>query len=615
MDDFFDDLLLNTIKNDMLLDQGYIEVDDTGNIEAVMNNLEFADNPLYSQLSFISVWVYKRHADVRARCCAGSGCSSVESNACIQGVGFSHDLAFAGKNYLNLHPPQLFNKFTSGYYMPVYVSDSTGRASDYLGEYQHFSSPVNAVGDREFFDVYLGVYYNVFNTDNAFRPLRVINAETDVGDRTIYTAVNPDWLSPVIPIETRFYPRSKQDPPGSFYHIPHMVSWTRLGGDSDGLFYRNSLRINELGSAVNAVTENDYIEIYNPSPVPVPMESVYLYRWTDASCDSLPGSHTRMNLSNYTIPAGGYFTLARSGHSLSNIDETLNASIGLINEGDCFALVLDGDSVFSVTDRDIIDFVGTSGTGNNYEGSGPARVVTNFSPVDQSISRCADGVDTDDNGVDFKLLPPTPGQTNRCDVVPIGDLNAGQLLLSEVNYDPDTGSGFEGGAGACDESDDEFYEVFNPGTSTINLAGGSIQYGTSGGNFNGDVYFGNQLIGPGEYVVVVSQDAGCYTSATLSGRKAIFRGTAWSLSGAGATFALVRDDTDLPDGQTGSAIDQGSTVVLDYMGSAAGAVVYEGTGRATDCNDQSSIRTIPTLDTNDNAADWSCTNANGTPGR
>lgn len=593
-----------------LLDQGVIYVDDTGNIEVVLNNLEFSTNPLFSELSFISVWVYKRGAIPTLRCCSGSSseCPQIEQNACLIGVGFSHDLGFTGTQYLNLHPPGAFNKFAGQYYMPVYVSDKEGLPTNFQGDYQDFSSPVNAVGDREQFDLYLGFYYTVFYSNGAWR---MRNASTKIGSRSIYSAVGPDFISPPIRIETRFYSQSREDPPGSAYAVPHLAAWSPVSVDL-GLFNRTTLRLNEIGSFIDLSTNNDFIEIYNPSGTNVPLEDVYLYRWSDTSCDYLPTGALKQNLGDYTIPAGGFLTLGRSGNTLPNIDATFSSSISNVSDSDCFALVIGNDTVYSVTDSNVIDFYGSNSSGNKYEGSGGAP---SFGNASLSNSRCSDGVDTGDNANDWTRRYHTPGAANNCSAIPVSSLSAGQLLLSEVHYDADLTTGFEGGGGTtCTETEDEFYEIYNNSGNTVNLAGATLQYGTSSGNFNIDQTFGNYLLAPGARLAIIAQDAGCYTTASMTGRNAIFRGINFSLSASGATFVLTSGTADLPDGQTGSAIDSTGNTVLDYVGTASASNVYEGTGRAPDCADQSIIRTIITTDTNDNAADWSCNGANGTPG-
>ena len=189
----------------------------------------------------------------------------------------------------------------------------------------------------------------------------------------------------------------------------------------------------------------------------------------------------------------------------------------------------------------------------------------------------------------------------------------GQLVITEVNYDTDTATGFEGGGGTvCNDTTDEFVEIYNSSSTTFNLMGMSLQYGTGGGNFNNDFTFPDIEILPSEYIVVVSQDAGCYTTASMVGKKVLFDTANWSYSGTGATIALVEDATVLPGGQVGPVINSGTTTVLDYVGYAA-MNVYQNTG-ATDCTNMSLAR-ILVNNTNNNNVDFGCGINNGTPGR
>ena len=207
-------------------------------------------------------------------------------------------------------------------------------------------------------------------------------------------------------------------------------------------------------------------------------------------------------------------------------------------------------------------------------------------------------------------------------VVPIAALEPGEILISEVLYDTDIAKGFFGATGdvKCSDPNDEFIELYNNSANEVNLKGASIQYGSSSGNFSKKYTFGGFILEPKERVSVVAKDAGCYTSDNLSGGKVLFNGSAFDFSGGGATFALVSDNTDLPDMQGGPAIDVGNikAVVLDYVGTASSSKVYEGSARAMDCTDTSSQRKESgkaPIDTNDNSSDWGCSaEANGTPG-
>ena len=48
------------------------------------------------------------------------------------------------------------------------------------------------------------------------------------------------------------------------------------------------------------------------------------------------------------------------------------------------------------------------------EGDSPLARESN-SGLNESLSRCGNGVDTDDNAGDFKATEPSPGLSNLCD--------------------------------------------------------------------------------------------------------------------------------------------------------------------------------------------------------
>ncbi len=306
----------------LLMDQGYVDFDDTGNIKVTINNLEFKSNPMYTEASFIAVWVFNVGADPFARCCSGSTCSTVESKSCIQGFGFSHDLGFAGTYYLERHPPRPFNKLADKYYMKVYVADSTGTPQNYQGEYQTFSSTTNAVGDRQMFDLYVGVFYSFY--DPRYNDNRVISSTASKAGNTFYRAVDPDWLSPPIRIESRFYPESPQDPAGSWFPVPHMLTWTHMNGAPRFGDYRNKVLLNEVffdpTGTDGGANSPELIEIYNTTA-----ETIDIRGWQISSASisvsnnpspftansSVIIGYTPGTTSLTTLPPGGYLTIAR----------------------------------------------------------------------------------------------------------------------------------------------------------------------------------------------------------------------------------------------------------------------------------------------------------------
>jgi hypothetical protein len=129
----------------------------------------------------------------------------------------------------------------------------------------------------------------------------------------LYTPIDPDWLSPVIPIEARFYEQSEGDSPGSFYILPSMLTWTPHGEIEHFRDYRNLVMINEIVGNPNGTDGNtgapEWIEIYNGSPY-----NVNLYGWrvsiSNSSSVDLGITAGTTALATQSLPPGGYLVLA-----------------------------------------------------------------------------------------------------------------------------------------------------------------------------------------------------------------------------------------------------------------------------------------------------------------
>lgn len=299
------------IALEQFLDQGYVYFDDTGNVKVVLNNTMMRGNPMFNATSFVAVWVFQRGANPYSRCCSGSGCPATEAMSCVQGFGFSNDLGFAGSSSYDLHPPEPFNPNLDRYYIPVWAATSDAVPMSYQGAYTELSSPTGIVSDRQQFDLYVGLFYTIVHPD--VQPHRVSNQKKTVNGVDLYTPIDPDWLSPVIPIEARFYPQSQDDPPGSMYVIPHILTWTPHGEIDHFRDYRNLVILNELVGNPNGVDGNagspELVEIYNRSSY-----NVDLYGWrisiTGANSVDLGITSGTTCLSSTKLPPGGYLTLA-----------------------------------------------------------------------------------------------------------------------------------------------------------------------------------------------------------------------------------------------------------------------------------------------------------------
>jgi hypothetical protein len=610
-----DKRLLSKLGRDTVLDQGMIYFDNVGNINVEMNNLDFRGNPLYSELSYIGVWVFKRGADPMVNCCSGSAKDcGLQANSCLLGVGFSNDLGFLGSRYINRVPPQPFNRFADRFYMSVKVSDGKGIPTDYQGEYTLFSATTNPVADRSFFDLYIGVFYNVINS-KTYRP-RAINDEALIGNRKYFTRIDPDWLSPKIEMESRFFSQTREDPQGSTYSIPHMITWNRLPALDRDLDKRGRIRINEIGSFIANQTANDFIELYNPSGEDVILDDVFIQKYTPTNCVSFKETSSKEDLTGIKIKARSFYTLARNGSTLSNIDRFFKEIT--VGDQDCFALTkgskkidtpdevedpsVDNRSLVNgretINDPKIIDFVGLEDSfrKNNFLGTNPAPALLGSRSA--AISRCPDGLDTRDNGNDFSYQVPSPGASNKCvSATHIGLLNAGDVIISEVSA--------RNNISGCVDGDDDFIEVYNKSGKTINMAGAKLYYIASTGTVTEYYQFESYFLNPNASLAIVSKDAGCFNSTSLAGRNVIFKTVtsgAFNLSSGDASIVLTRNGNSFPLTQLGPNINSGSTVVLDLVGYGDGTA-YEGI-RSNIVDNFSISRCSDSADTNNNAFDF-----------
>ena len=395
-------------------EQGYVQFDDTGNILVVMNNLEFNTNPLFSEASYIGAWVYKPGADARSVCCYDgfeSLCTTEQENSCMIGMGFSNDLGFAGSFYLDVHPPTLFPREASTFNMPIYVADKEGTPQNYQGDYNTFSSPVNAVGDRERYDLYLGVFYTAVDGTGV----RPINRKAEVSsDQTYYSAVRPDFLSQVIHIESRFFPEAPGDPKGSWYPIPHLASWNAVApGPSLDL---KGVVINEIGIDIGGIGNNDFVELYNTNNHAVDLTLAGGTIMRDSSCTLSNGVTQKTSLVGI-LGAQSYFVITRENATgaipIKNMfwDTGKATPGGSISAGYCIILTNSKTEPTSAGSGNVIDFVALTG-GTDSEGG----TFATSPAANQSVGRCPDGQDTNRNGTDFAAptAAATPGAANTC---------------------------------------------------------------------------------------------------------------------------------------------------------------------------------------------------------
>ncbi|HET6592031.1 MAG TPA: lamin tail domain-containing protein, partial [Xanthomonadales bacterium] len=187
-------------------------------------------------------------------------------------------------------------------------------------------------------------------------------------------------------------------------------------------------------------------------------------------------------LPSVSLAAGDYFVVCANAATVPNCDLDDGPDTNFIQNGAPDAVGLrDG----SGTLVDAVSYEGNSGAPYT-EGSG-AGLEDN--PLSGSISRCPDGIDINQNNVDFVFTEtPTPGAANACGPAPTGG-----LVINEIDYDqPLTDTA-------------EFVEIKNAGSGPINLGGFVLELvnGSGGGAVIYDtIALPSVSLAAGDYFVV-----------------------------------------------------------------------------------------------------------------
>jgi uncharacterized protein len=173
----------------------------------------------------------------------------------------------------------------------------------------------------------------------------------------------------------------------------------------------STLVVNEVyggGGNSGATYKNDFIELYNSGPTAVDLTGYKLqYTSTAGTYPALnltsSGDNTSNSFITGTIQPGAFYLVQEDAGNggttnLPSPDYTDPTPIGIAAAGGKVRLV---DAAFNVVDR-----VGWGGA-DDFEGTvGPGTSNTT------SVQRFPNGLDTDNNGSDFKTGSPTPRAVN-----------------------------------------------------------------------------------------------------------------------------------------------------------------------------------------------------------
>jgi PKD repeat protein len=208
----------------------------------------------------------------------------------------------------------------------------------------------------------------------------------------------------------------------------------------------NHVVINEF-----AVRGNEWIELYNPTMLPVDLSA---WRLTSAI-----GGLDYVIPDGTTVPPDGYYTIAIEGNLLNNKGDVLRLYTPALEEQDH--------------------------VGFGIRGGAPVH------PLGTSSARVPNGFDRDDDAADWNFdISPTAGAGNDTALTALGS----SLIINEVNSSPPPA--------------DDSLEFFNPTGMGIWLDGWSFSDGDSRGTFT------TGYVPPGGWLVIDPQDYGMDLEST-----------------------------------------------------------------------------------------------------
>ena len=284
--------------------------------------------------------------------------------------------------------------------------------------------------------------------------------------------------------------------------------------------------ISEIQTGTSSDSSAEFVELYNPTAEQVDLNG---WRLEYKSATSENNWLVKAELVN-EIPAHGFYLIATDG--FSNADSAMSS--GLAQAGGHVRLV----------DREggVLDLVGW-GSANAPEGNAAAAADGNIERLPGEYDQSGGNwYDTDNNAADFRARQeaepqnssmeaetPNPGFTPpAAEPEPISEY--ARLAITELLVDP---------VSPQTDAEDEFVELFNPGSESINLRGYRLETGSS---FSYAYTFEDLNVGPGEYAAF---DA-ALTGLTLSNSGGLAR----LLSPDGQEVSRTPAYTDAEAGQS-----------------------------------------------------------------
>lgn len=158
--------------------------------------------------------------------------------------------------------------------------------------------------------------------------------------------------------------------------------------------------INEIDYDQPGTDTAEFIELFNTGPSRVSLDgySISLINGSNAS------SYRNIDLSGFNIDASGYFVTCGDSSLVANCDYSFTSSSGWFQNGG-------PDAVALYQDTTLIDSFAYEGELQPFT-EGNISTLSDSNSEMGSLARLFDGMDSDNNAVDFQLGCSTPGTAN-----------------------------------------------------------------------------------------------------------------------------------------------------------------------------------------------------------
>ncbi|MGH2734900.1 MAG: lamin tail domain-containing protein, partial [Actinomycetota bacterium] len=303
----------------------------------------------------------------------------------------------------------------------------------------------------------------------------------------------------------------------------------------------STLVVNEIDYDQASTDTAEFVELKNVSSGPIDLDAY--------SVELVNGNGTlvyqTIDLPGVSLASGDYFVICGSTATVAECDLDAAPDSNLVQNGspDAVAIKLAGAIV------DTVSYEGDTGAPYT-EGSG-AGLDDDPDQADLGISRFPDGTDTDQNNADLSARCITPGAANSSASTGCEPVEAGSLVVNEIDYDQPSTDGAE------------FLEIKNAGNAAVDLDPYIVDLVNGNGTtVYQSINLPSTMLGAGDYFVVCGNAANvaeCDLDASPD-TNLIQNG---SPDAVAITLAGAIIDTVSYEGDTGAPYTEGSGVGLE----------------------------------------------------